>query len=153
VTRSGSTAGTTTVDFATVPFRATSPQDFLDASGTLTFGPGDTARSFAVTVIGDTVAESLADRFDVRLGNAVNGTVVRDRATGAILDDDFNIVTVNRAAAAEDDPFRRGVHTVPAPGPGRHRGRPIPDDRRHGRGRASGLSPIGRQPNERGQVG
>ena len=92
VTRTGSTAGTTTVDYATNQFSASSPQDYLDTSGTLTFAPGEASKSFAVTIVGDTQAEADTEIYSVVLTSPVNGLVLRDRATGAIIDDDFAMV-------------------------------------------------------------
>jgi hypothetical protein len=57
VTLSSPSAGTVTVNYATangLKYGATAPGDYLPASGTLTFDPGQTTRTIDVTVNGDT---------------------------------------------------------------------------------------------------
>lgn len=102
VTRSGSTAGTTTVNYATAPFTATTPADFATASGTLTFGPGETAKTITVAVAGDTLQE-LTEMFGLNLSSPVNGTVVNGNATGAIVDDDASAFTIEGGIITEGD--------------------------------------------------
>ena len=58
VTRSGDTAGTTTVDFATVNGSATNRSDYTEHYGTLTFNPGETSKSFIILITDDVFIES-----------------------------------------------------------------------------------------------
>jgi hypothetical protein len=53
VKRSGSPAGTVTVNYATSDGTATAGVHYLPAAGTLSFGPGVVSKTFAVTVIDD----------------------------------------------------------------------------------------------------
>ena len=76
------TESTVTVDYETVDVTATAGSDYLSASGTLTFAPGETAKSVAVTLLQDTVAEgdevltlSLDDAQNARLGASGDGTI------------------------------------------------------------------------------
>jgi hypothetical protein len=57
VVREGNTAGQTTVNYATLGETAYEGQDFLSASGQLTFAPGEILKSFTVRVLDDLVAE------------------------------------------------------------------------------------------------
>src|SRR6185436_19827705 len=57
VNRLGNATGTTTVNFATVSQSASERTDFTSMSGTLTYGPGETAKTFPVLVTNDTYFE------------------------------------------------------------------------------------------------
>ena len=61
--------------------------DFVAASGTLAFGPGETSRTIAVSVNGDTTSE-VNETFRVMLSNAAGATISRAQATGLIMNDD-----------------------------------------------------------------
>lgn len=61
VTRSGGSAGTLTVDFATVDSgggTAAPDQDYFPTNGSLTFGPGVTSQHFSVPIIDDAAHEA-----------------------------------------------------------------------------------------------
>src|SRR5262249_20770428 len=57
VVREGNVSGQTTVRYATTGETAYEGQDFLGASGLLTFAPGETTKSFTVRIVDDLVAE------------------------------------------------------------------------------------------------
>jgi subtilisin family serine protease len=79
VSLSAASNQTITVAYFTADASATSPGDFQATSGTLTFAPGETTKTIAVTVIGE--ARNEADEaFSLNLSNATN--VVVDRAAG-----------------------------------------------------------------------
>src|SRR5215211_583630 len=63
-----------TVDFATANGSATTPADYLPATGVLLFVPGQTTQSVSVTVNGDTLDET-NETFLVNLSNAINATI------------------------------------------------------------------------------
>jgi hypothetical protein len=82
VTRTGGTGGTATVNYATSDGTATAGQDYTATSGTLTFNPGETSKSFAVPILNngrvsgsETVNLALSRNFDGSVvgapGNAV----------------------------------------------------------------------------------
>jgi hypothetical protein len=87
VTLSAPAAQTVTVDYATAAGTATSGADFTAASGTLTFSPGQTARTFSVSILGDLLDEA-AETFLVNLSNPANATIDRAQAVGTIVDND-----------------------------------------------------------------
>src|SRR5262249_29878502 len=66
---------------------ATAGKDYLAASGTLTFNPGETTQTVNVTVLGDRVDED-DETFSLRLSNASGAFVANAQATGTILDND-----------------------------------------------------------------
>ncbi|HEX2268325.1 MAG TPA: Calx-beta domain-containing protein, partial [Pyrinomonadaceae bacterium] len=73
VTRSGNTSASASVQFTTANGSASSDGDYVIATGTLVFAPGQSSRSFAVSIIDDTVKES-TETFNVILSNVSNAT-------------------------------------------------------------------------------
>lgn len=74
VLRTGPTSGAVTVDYAATGGTAVNGQDYALAAGTLTFGPGVTAQSFAVMLTNDTVAEG-AETIVLTLSNPGGATL------------------------------------------------------------------------------
>src|SRR6266508_3651657 len=87
VSLSAASPQTVTVQYATANGTATAPDDYLAASGTLTFQPGRTTRPVAVTVNGDTIDEE-DETYFVNLSSPVNATIVDGQGLGTITDDD-----------------------------------------------------------------
>jgi len=54
---SAASTGTATVHYATSPGTATAGSDYTTASGTLSFSPGQTSKTFSVPILEDTVVE------------------------------------------------------------------------------------------------
>jgi hypothetical protein len=75
------------VDYGTVDGTATAGSDYMAASGTLSFAPGETTKSVPVGVIGDTTFEA-DETFFVALSNAVGSFLVDGVGVGTILNDD-----------------------------------------------------------------
>src|SRR6266542_1252311 len=86
VTLSGSTALPVTVSFATANNTATLT-DYQPTGGQLTFNPGETTKTIAVAIVGDTINEP-NETFFVNLNFATNATISRFRGVGTILNDD-----------------------------------------------------------------
>ena len=76
--------GTVTVDYATADGTATAGADYDDTSGTLTFAPGETAKTVSVPLIDDTVEDD-GETFTLTLSNAVGAFLGDGEATGTIL--------------------------------------------------------------------
>ena len=57
VSREGSAAGTASVRYGTRDLTATAPADYEATSGILTFGPGETTKSFTVPIVDDLLSE------------------------------------------------------------------------------------------------
>lgn len=74
VTLSASSAQTVTVNFATANGTATAGSDYVAASGTVSFNPGQTSGTVSVTVNGDSTREP-NESFVVNLSGAVNATI------------------------------------------------------------------------------
>ena len=75
------------MDYVTEDGSAVRPCDYARRFGTLTFPPGETARTVLVPVVGDQAAEG-DEQVALRLGNPAGATLGRDAATVRILDDD-----------------------------------------------------------------
>lgn len=77
-----------TVDYATADGSATlRDNDYVQTSGTLTFAPGETSRTFSVAVNGDLHAEGNED-FVVNLSHATNATIDQAQGRATIVDDE-----------------------------------------------------------------
>lgn len=87
VTLSHATTKAVSVKYATSDDTATAPSDYIAASGTLTFNPGETTKAIVVQVVGDTVVEA-DESFFVTLSDAVNATIANDTGSGGITNDD-----------------------------------------------------------------
>jgi hypothetical protein len=88
VTLSAASGQTVTVDFATADGTATAADgDYVPVTGTVTFAPGQTTRTFTVTVNGDTRNEA-DETFVVNLSAPTNASIATGTGTGTITNDD-----------------------------------------------------------------
>ena len=78
---------TITVAYATANGTATADADYQAASGTLTFAPGEKAKSISVEILGDLANED-NETFEVNLSEATNATISQGKGVGVIIDDD-----------------------------------------------------------------
>ena len=98
------TSRTVTVDYATAGGTAEEGADYAATSGTLTFAPGETARTIAVPTLEDEVDEE-NETFNLDLSNPGAATLQDGAATGTINDDDEPpVIVVADAEAEEGDP-------------------------------------------------
>lgn len=77
------TNGTVTVDYATRDLSAQAGQDYLAASGSLSFAPGQSVHTVSVDLIDDKLAEAL-ERFELVLSNPVNAALGHGTALAEI---------------------------------------------------------------------
>ena len=89
VTRTVDLIGTVTVNFNTSNGTATQGQDYGHTAGTLTFGPGETSKTFQIPIINDTIAEP-PESVNLQLSGTTNGASVgsQQSATLFIFDND-----------------------------------------------------------------
>ena len=100
VTLSAASGQTVTVNYAAADL-TTDGDDFVPASGTLTFTPGVTTQQVTVNVTGDTAAEA-DETFAVNLSSAANATITDGTGQGTIVNDDgVPSITIGDASAAE----------------------------------------------------
>ncbi len=76
-----------TVSYATAGGAATSGSDFVAASGTLTFAPGQTSRTILIQTTDDAVSEQ-TETFTVALSNAIGASIADGEGEAAIQDDE-----------------------------------------------------------------
>ena len=107
VTLSTASAGSVTVDYATVAGTATAGVDYTGVSGTLTFAPGETTRTVTVPVIGDMLPEA-SETVTLQLSNAVGTGIANGTSVGVIRNDDGLSVT----SPATVDEGNTGTKTV-----------------------------------------
>ncbi|HPW54782.1 MAG TPA: M14 family zinc carboxypeptidase [Thermoanaerobaculaceae bacterium] len=81
------------VSYGTTAGTATPGVDYLPTSGTLAFAKGQQSQTLTVPVLGDRIAEP-DETFFVDLSAPTNLSILRGRATGTILNDDFPGVIV-----------------------------------------------------------
>ena len=87
ITLSEASRNEITVDYETVAGSAVADEDFRPSTGTLKVPPGQTEAAVVAEIVGDNVVEE-DETFELRLSNIVDAALVRDRATGTILNDD-----------------------------------------------------------------
>jgi hypothetical protein len=87
VTLSAASSRTVTVRYATADGSATSPSDYVAATGILEFLPGETSKPISVTVNGDTSVEP-DERFTVNLSGASGARRADSQGVGTIANDD-----------------------------------------------------------------
>lgn len=87
VTLSAASAQPVSVAFATSDGTATAPSDYVAASGTVTFKPGELSQTIPVGVVGDQAIEQ-NETLIVTLASPVGATVAKATATGTITNDD-----------------------------------------------------------------
>src|SRR5438445_2217153 len=101
VSLSNPSSQTITVNYATANGTATAGSDYVAESGTLTFAPGQTTRTIAIVVNGDTLNEP-TETFFVNLSAPVNPTIADNQGLGTILDNDSApSLAINSVAVTE----------------------------------------------------
>ena len=73
--------------YATINNTASAATDYHATSGSLSFSPGQTIKTFTVAVRGDTNREA-NETFFVNLSNPIRATIRDAQAAGTILNDD-----------------------------------------------------------------
>ncbi|MET0625481.1 MAG: FG-GAP-like repeat-containing protein, partial [Pyrinomonadaceae bacterium] len=106
------------VDYATADGTAVAPGDYPAATGTFTFAPEETAKTFTIAVNGDTVDE-VDETLLVNFSNPVNMTLpANTQATGFIIDDDGPAVSIGDVSVMEGSSgTTNAVFTVSLSGP------------------------------------
>lgn len=101
VTLSSASGQPVTVNFATANGSASSPTDFVNQTGQLTFAPGETSKPITVLVNGDTRVEP-NETFFVNLSNANNASLSDPQGQGTIVNDDAAaILSINGVTLSE----------------------------------------------------
>ena len=105
-----------TVNYATMDDTAIAGEDYGPVEGTLTFAPGETARTIRVAVVDDALDEADEESFAVTLSGPSGATLAHSLATGVIRDDDEPpALSVADAAGDEDVGALEFAVTLSAP--------------------------------------
>lgn len=87
VTKTGTTTGSFSVNYATADGTATAPLKYTAASGTLTFGPTDTTKDILIQTVATSAIETTPKQMYVNLSSATAGsTISTSKGTGTIND-------------------------------------------------------------------
>ncbi len=89
VTLAQPSTATVTVDYQTAGLSATQGSDFLPATGTVTFLPGETTQPVSVTLVDDNVGEG-DETFTVTLSNPVNALLADAIGVATITDNEIS---------------------------------------------------------------
>ncbi|WP_231748662.1 cellulase family glycosylhydrolase [Mycobacterium sp. M26] len=84
VTLAAPSSQTVTVQYATVGQTATQGSDYVGASGTVTFQPGETSKTVTIVILGDSLAEN-SETFTVVLSSPTNATLADATGVGTIV--------------------------------------------------------------------
>lgn len=103
VTLSAPSVNPITVNYGTSNGSAVTPDDYLPSTGTLTFAPGQTTATIAVTVQSDTIDEN-TEYLSVNLGGATNAYLADAQGYLEILDDDtLPALSIGEGSLVEPD--------------------------------------------------
>ncbi|MEQ1548799.1 MAG: Calx-beta domain-containing protein [Chakrabartia sp.] len=112
ISLSAASGQTVTVNYATSNGTATAGSDYTAASGTLTFVEGETSKTVAVTIAGDTVPEN-DEAFSLTLSGATNATLATASVTGTITNDDAPVASISVApSSVVEDGAPNLIYTV-----------------------------------------
>jgi len=107
VNLSDASTQTVSVNYATANDTAIAGSDYTAKSGTLSFNPGQTSKTFSVPIIGDTLDET-NETFKVNLSQANNATIADGQGIGTIIDNDdstpvLSQLSINNVSVTEGD--------------------------------------------------
>ena len=109
---------TVTVNYATANNTATAGSDYVAASGTVTFAPGQQSQPVNITINGDTTFEP-NESFNVNLSSATNASIADSQGVGTIVDDDAPVLATEentqRAIALNSMYFFRDPFAITNP--------------------------------------
>jgi hypothetical protein len=91
-------------------------QDYEAVNGTLVFGPDETEKTVAVTVLGDLVKES-NETFQFVLSEPENANITTGSASAAIVDDEIEVIVSDVTIAEGDSGTKTMIFTVTLNGP------------------------------------
>ncbi len=120
VNLSAASSAPVAVSYTTADGTASAGSDYTAKSGTLTFAPGETTKTVAVSIVGDLLSEA-NEAFRFNLSGASGATISKAQGTGTILNDDqsaaTSVITVADISIQEGNPL-----TLPGTGTGAGQG-------------------------------
>ena len=100
VTLAAAVTSAVSVNYATTNGTATAGSDYTAASGVLTFAAGETSKTLAVSLTGDTVIEN-DETFTVTLSGATGVTISDAQGVGTLTNDDFPALSISDVTVNE----------------------------------------------------
>ena len=110
----GQSSDSITVDYATASGTAIAGQDFTEATGTVTFAPGDSRQSISVGLVDDDTHEA-TETFSVTLSGAVGAELGDSTAIGSIQDDEEPPLMTVHGSQGPENGERQFVVTLSKP--------------------------------------
>jgi hypothetical protein len=107
VTLSGAAGQTVTANYATANGTATAGSDYVAQSGNLTFTAGQTSKTIAIVVNGDTSVEP-NETFVVNLTNPAGATLADGQGQVTIVNDDLPALSINDMSSTEGNSGTKG---------------------------------------------
>ncbi|NJM36590.1 MAG: hypothetical protein HC845_01240 [Akkermansiaceae bacterium] len=87
LTRTSNSSGAVSVNYSTAAGTATSPADFTDSSGTISWASGDTSnKTITIPIISDSIAEGM-ENFTVSLSGIIGGVLPGDASAMVVIAD------------------------------------------------------------------
>jgi Calx-beta domain/Domain of unknown function (DUF4214)/WD40-like Beta Propeller Repeat len=114
VSLAGPLPATTSIDFSTIDGTATAGADYVPTSGTLTFAPGETEKTFSIPLIDDAVDED-DETIVVKLADKTGTAKLGEPSVAAVVitdDDPSPFLSVSDASAGEGDGRNDGMTFV-----------------------------------------
>jgi len=111
ITLDRASASLITVSFKTTDASALSGSDYLGATSSVTFAPGETAKTVAVQVFDDGVAEA-DERFGIQLTGATGGAVLADAQGTATLEHNDGAVAAMPVLNVDDIVINEGGNSL-----------------------------------------
>lgn len=111
VTLSHESPSEVTVDYATSNDTALAPDDYLSASGQLIFAPGETVKTFAVTIIDDSMSES-NENVHLTLSNSVMANLWTQYTASLTIADNENPLPTVQFAVSTSMVSESGIQAV-----------------------------------------
>ena len=119
VTLNRPSTGVVSMNYATVNGTALAGSDYVAKSGSLSFAPGETAKTVTVTLTNDALAE-LAESFSLQISALAGATTLDALGTAVIAANDapaaaLPFITVDNVVAGEQDTYANFVVRLSAP--------------------------------------
>jgi Subtilase family/Calx-beta domain/SdrD B-like domain/Domain of unknown function (DUF4114)/Bacterial cadherin-like domain len=111
LTLSNPSVETITVKYTTADDIAQAKDDYTNATGTVTFAPGEITKTVNIEVNGDDLYEA-DEIFKLNLSDAVNATISTTSAIGTIVNDDLPVISIDITDADTAESNNPGQFTL-----------------------------------------